>query len=240
MADTHDTLCAELDSMKVVYITRVRGGTRSDRERKVKEIRGDRFYCFAIEHGVSESAVWRFEDPGGPVKLPWEKICRLTALGNSLCPDRACIIDLDRFEPRFTTYEVNPEKLTINVLPAAAVADPITAGKRDGSLRWILESHARPLCVVNWPKGGDVDANNLPHLPATVKQLDLRGMSNFLRGRVPTKYECGPDHWIHNFVAKFKKLKTLTLTDCQYRLEDVAILEPRMILISCIIESKME
>ncbi|KAF2150143.1 hypothetical protein K461DRAFT_296521 [Myriangium duriaei CBS 260.36] len=85
-----------------------------------------------------------------------------------------------RFYPRLTSYSVTNNVLTVSV---AAEAFIVHAGAThtdirfnpyaEMSLRWILECHARPQLVLNWPEG-PVSLVPLP-LPEKVKHLTLTG-----------------------------------------------------------------
>lgn len=111
-----------------------------------------------------ESAIWLFEDPDAPTTIDWDKIRDLTNLGSDMGHRGAQIITLpDPLDTNCTTYEVSEDRLVVNLLPAFATRGPGMSIDKKGekSFQWIVESHARSRCLVNW-SAGNVDAYYLP------------------------------------------------------------------------------
>ncbi len=164
---TKDDVSRELESMKIVSLYRICGGTAKGREREVKELSGA-YYMFATQVEGIESAIWLYKDSGAPRTIPWDKIASLTELGNTVGhPDAQTVTLPDPLDTRYTTYEDREEQLVINLLPAIFEDSDMNEKGRE-SLEWILESRARHTCVVQWPSGA-VDATCLPDLPAAIK-----------------------------------------------------------------------
>ncbi|KAH7012224.1 uncharacterized protein B0I36DRAFT_356304 [Microdochium trichocladiopsis] len=210
----------KLDAMKIVALYRVRGGTAKGRSRKIRDL-SRAFYTSATQEEGIESAVWLYEDHDAAPNIDWTEIHDITELGTKAGSGRAQIITLpDPFDPSYTTYKVSAEELVITLHPPFGKSLwGLTDKKGLESLQWILDGHARRVCVVNWC-AGKVDATCLPHLPEKIKELKLCGMPRFLADPVPWN-PCNHHHWIHEFVEKLQALQKLTLSGCGYRSDDL-------------------
>jgi hypothetical protein len=222
---THEDVFRGLDSMKIVALYRVRGGTAQDRRLELKDLSGV-FYMFATQEEGIESAIWLFTNHDAASTMDWSEIYRVTKLGTDLGNRHAQIITLpDPLDTSYTTYQASEDKLVINLLPTFDRTDRLFRVPKEGrrSLEWIIETHALRTCVVNW-SASSADATCLSYLPDTIKELKLCGMPNFLNNRVPWKGSCNRHHWVHEFVQNLRSLEKLTLVRCGYDPGDLSCL----------------
>ncbi|OAL29721.1 hypothetical protein AYO20_09105 [Fonsecaea nubica] len=196
---THDDVSQTLDSLKIVALYRVRGGTAQDRSRKMTELSGA-LYMFRTRAEGIESAILLFEDHDAVTTIDWSEICRITELGHAVGHRDAQIITLpDPLDTNYTTYVVSEDQLVINLLPPFVERGRGMSIDEKGrkSLQWIVESHARRTCVVNWPAAGTL-------MQPASQTVPWMGTCN------------NRQHWIHEFVPKLCNLETLTLSGCGY------------------------
>lgn len=78
-----DDISRQLESLKIIVIYRVCGGTAADRRRKVTDLAGE-FYIFSAQDEGIESAIWLFSDHNAQTTILWSKISSLTELGNTV------------------------------------------------------------------------------------------------------------------------------------------------------------
>jgi len=176
------------------------------------------FNRVAVVQEGAEPAMLLYEEHGATTTLGWSDICSITQLGTKVEHPNVHPITLpDPPDATAINHEVSEEQLVMSLPTSFVESEPWLPAYHEGRrcLQWIVDSHTRPRCVINWSTGG-IDAKCLPYLPMTTKELKLCDMRKFLSDPVPPTGSCNSRHWIHDFVQKLGALEKLTLSGRGY------------------------